>query len=55
MKWTPDLIIVLIIVVGCFALLACGFDGDVKSILAIATGWACRTGYMANKVTKGEK
>ncbi len=40
MKWTPDLIIALVLVVGCLALLALRIDGEVKSILATAAGWA---------------
>ena len=53
MKWTPDMIIALVIVVGCLALLACGFNGDIKSILAIAAGWAFGSGYVAKKRTNG--
>ena len=39
MKWTPDLLIALIIVVGCFILLVFKIDGEVKSILTVAAGW----------------
>ena len=49
MKWTPDLIIALIIVVGCFLLLAFRIDGEVKSILTVAAGWAFGSQYMARK------
>lgn len=49
MKWTPDLIIALVIVIACTVFLARGIDSDVKSILAIAAGWAFRSGYVANK------
>lgn len=31
-----------IIICGCLGLLFCGFDGEIKSILAIAAGWAFR-------------
>jgi len=55
MKWTPDLIIALILVVGCFALLATGIDGEVKSILTLAAGWAFGTQYQARQVTKASK
>ncbi len=40
MKWTPDLIIALVLVVGSFVLLGFGINGEVKSILAMAAGWA---------------
>lgn len=55
MKWTPDLIIALILVVGCFALLAAGIDGEVKAILTLAAGWAFGSQYQARKVSKGGK
>jgi len=53
MKWTPDLVIALIITVGCIVLLACGLDSDVKSILAVAAGWAFHSGYTARKQSNG--
>lgn len=53
MKWTPDLIIALVITVGCIVLLACGLDSNVESILAMAAGWAFRSGYQARKQSKG--
>lgn len=31
-----------IIIVGCFILIGCGIDGEVKSILCLAAGWAFR-------------
>ena len=38
MKWTPDLIIALILIVGCLYLIAFHIDGEVKSILTMAAG-----------------
>jgi len=55
MKWTPDLIIALVLVVGCFALIATGIDGEVKSILTVAAGWAFGSQYQARKASKGGK
>jgi len=52
MKWTPDVIIALVIVVGCFVLIATGIDGEVKSILTVAAGWAFGAEYQARKLTK---
>lgn len=49
MKMTPDLLIALILVVGCMALLFTGIDGEVKSILLMAGGWAFGSGYQARK------
>lgn len=53
MKWTPDLIIALVLLVGCLGLLAAGIDGEVKSILTLAGGWAFGSQYQARKAAKG--
>ena len=53
MKWTPDLIIAIILVVGCFALLFAGIDGEVKSILLMAAGWAFGSQYQVRRISKG--
>ena len=50
MKWTPDTVIALVLVVGCIALLALGIDSEVKSILAIAAGWAFGAQYQARRI-----
>jgi hypothetical protein len=55
MKWTPDLIIALIIVLGCIVLLVCHIDSDVKSILTMAAGWAFGSQYMIRKQSPGGK
>ncbi len=39
MKWTPDLIIALVLIIGSFVLLGLGIDGEVKSIIVMAAGW----------------
>ncbi len=49
MKWTPDLIIALVLVLGCFALLAAGIDGEVKAIITMAAGWAFGSQYQVRK------
>ncbi|GAI74811.1 unnamed protein product [marine sediment metagenome] len=46
MKWTPDKVTTLILIVGCLVLLFTGRDGEVKSILTVAAGWLFGTGYM---------
>ncbi|MBA7602864.1 hypothetical protein ES703_09960 [subsurface metagenome] len=53
MKWTPDVIIALVLILGCFALLAFGIDGEVKSILTLAAGWAFGSQYVARRQVKG--
>ena len=53
MKWTPDLIIPLVIIVGCFILIAWHIDSEVKSVLTMAAGWAFGSQYMARKQSKG--
>ena len=50
MKWTPDTIIALILVVGSLALIALHIDTEMKSILAVAAGWAFGAQYQARKV-----
>ena len=39
MKWSPDKIAALILIVGCFVLLFTGIDGEVKSILTLSAGY----------------
>lgn len=53
MKWTPDLVIALVIIVGCFILIALDIDSEVKSILTMAAGWAFGSQYQARKIPKG--
>lgn len=55
MKWEPDMIIAMILVVGCLALITLGIDGEVKSILTIAAGWCFGAQYQARKTGKGGK
>ena len=49
MKWTPDLLIALILILGCFVLIVLRIDSEVKSILTIAAGWAFGSQYQARK------
>ena len=53
MKWTPDLIIAMVLIVGCLGLVFTGIDGEVKSILTLAGGWAFGSQYQARRVRKG--
>jgi len=55
MRWTPDLIIALVIIVGCFALIAFSIDSEVKSILTVAAGWAFGSQYQVRRQQKGGK
>lgn len=55
MKWTPDTVIALILVAGCFALLANGIDSEVKSVLTLAAGWVFGSQYQARREAKGGK
>jgi len=54
MKWTPDLIIAIILIVGCFVLICAGIDGEVKSILTMAAGWCFGSAYMQRAHKGGE-
>lgn len=53
MKWTPDTIIALVIVVSCFVLIGTGIDSEVKSILTVAAGWIFGSQYQVRRIGKG--
>ena len=55
MKWTPDAIGALIIIVGGLALRFLGIDSEVWSVVLIAVGWLFGGQYQARKVSKGGK
>ena len=55
MKWTPDIIIALVLIVGCLGLVFTGIDGEVKSILTLAAGWAFGTQFAERRHRKGGK
>ena len=52
MKWAPDKIIALVLVIGCLGLMYLRIDGEVKSILLMSAGWCFGTSYSERK---GEK
>ncbi len=54
MKWTPDLIIALVLIAGCLALMFCHIDGEVKSILTMAAGWCFGSQYQARRTKEGK-
>lgn len=49
MKWSPDKITALVLIVGCFVLLFTGIDGEVKSILTLAAGYLFGVSYTERK------
>ena len=49
MKWTPDKITALILIVGSLLLIFTGKDSEVKSILTIAAGWLFGSTYSERK------
>jgi hypothetical protein len=51
MKWTPDLIIALVLIVGCLALMFFGINGEVKSVIVMAAGWTFGSQYQVRKAT----
>jgi len=53
MRWTPDKITAMVLVVGCLVLIFTGRDGEVKSIPTMAGGWLFGTGYA--EIKKGGK
>ncbi len=52
MKWTPELIIALSLIIGCLCLISFGLNGEVKGILAIAAGWAFRSSLYRRRKRK---
>jgi len=55
MKWTPDLIIAIIIVIGCLILIGLSIDSEVKSILTVAAGWIFGSQYQIRRISTGGK
>ena len=49
MKWTPDKITALILVVGCLILIFTARDSEVKSILTLAAGWLFGSTYIEKR------
>ncbi|GAH37966.1 unnamed protein product [marine sediment metagenome] len=49
MKWSPDKITALILIIGCLGLLFTGIDSEVKSILTIAAGYLFGTAIAEKK------
>lgn len=54
MKWTPDKIAAIILIVGCLTLVFTGRDSEVKSILTMAAAWLFGASYAEIK-TGGKK
>lgn len=52
MKWTPDKIIALVLIVGCLGLMVLKIDGEVKSILTMAAGWAFGSSFQEIRITR---
>lgn len=52
MKWTPDTITAIVIVVGCLLLLFFKIDGEVRSILSLAAGWIFGGQFHVRQITK---
>lgn len=49
MKWSPDKITAMVLVIGCLLLIALRIDSEVKSILTVAAGWLFGSAYMEKK------
>jgi len=54
LKWTPDKITALILIIGCLTLIFTGMDSEVKSILTLGAGWLFGSSY-SERSTKGGK
>ena len=55
MKWTPDLVIALVLICICAALIATGKDGEVKSVLTLAAGWCFGSQFVRRHRNEGGK
>jgi len=55
MKWTPELLIAIILILGCLALMFCGVNGEVKTVFAMAAAWAFRSQVGAKQPVKEVK
>lgn len=47
--WTPDTVIALVLILGSLVMMCLGIDGEVKSILTMAAGWAFGSSYVRMK------
>jgi len=55
MKWTPDAVGALIVIIGGLALRVFGIDADVWSLVGIAAGFLFGSQYQARKIAMGGK
>jgi len=49
MRWTPDKVIALVLIIIAALLLILGIDGEVKSILVMAAGYFFGVSYAERK------
>jgi len=47
-----DVLAAIVLIICCTVLIACGFNGEVKSMLGMAAGWCFARGYKAVKADK---
>lgn len=50
-----DTLIPLVLIIGAFTLIAFGIDGEVKTVLMLAAGWAFRAQYTRHSIAKRKK
>jgi hypothetical protein len=55
MRFTPDKLTALILVISCVALIATGRDSEVKSILTVAAGYLFGVGVQEKRVANHAK
>lgn len=48
-KWTPEVIIAVILIVGGIALRCVGFDGEIWALVGVASGFLFGNGYQKVK------
>lgn len=53
MNWTADKVIALVVIIGCFVLMAIGVDSYTKQVLGIAVTWLLGSTYTTLGGVKG--
>lgn len=55
MKWTPDAIGSLVIIIAGLTMMFLGIDGEIKSLVAMSAGWLFGGQYQIRRTTINKK
>jgi len=50
-----DRVIALVLIIGCFTLMALGIDSEVKSVILMSAGWAFGSTYQVRRLKKKQE